>query len=55
MSDSKDKRKIKVVEVSGNSFEMGFQYGAACPESRKMLDITYQVFGGRDKARDLAE
>lgn len=34
---------------------MGFQYGTACPEIRKMLDITYQVFGGRDKARELAE
>jgi len=55
MSGSKGKRKIKVVEVSGDSYEMGFQYGAACPEIRKMLDITYQVFGGKDKARMLAK
>jgi isopenicillin-N N-acyltransferase-like protein len=48
------KRKIKIVEVSGNSYEMGLQYGEACPEIRKMLDITYQVFGGKDKTRMLA-
>jgi isopenicillin-N N-acyltransferase-like protein len=54
MSGSKSKRKIKIVEVSGNSYEMGFQYGAACPEIRKMLDISYQVLGGEDKAKMLA-
>jgi isopenicillin-N N-acyltransferase-like protein len=54
MSGSEGKRKIKIVEVSGNSYEMGFQYGAACPEISKMIDITYQVFGGKDKAGILA-
>jgi isopenicillin-N N-acyltransferase-like protein len=54
MSGNKGKRKIKIFEVSGDSYEMGFQYGAACPEISKMLDITYQVFGGKDKARMLA-
>jgi isopenicillin-N N-acyltransferase-like protein len=54
VSFNKGKRKMKVVEVGGNPYEMGFQYGAACPEIRKMLDITYQVFGGKDKARMLA-
>jgi isopenicillin-N N-acyltransferase-like protein len=54
MSGGKGKRKVKVIEVSGNSFEMGFQYGVACPEITKMLDITYQVFGGKDKADILA-
>jgi isopenicillin-N N-acyltransferase-like protein len=55
VSGSKDKRKIKIVEVSGDSYEMGFQYGVACPEIGKMLDITYQVFGGKDKAGMLAD
>jgi isopenicillin-N N-acyltransferase-like protein len=54
MLENKGKRKIKVVEVNGSSYEMGFQYGTACPEIRKMLDTIYQVFGGRDKARMLA-
>jgi isopenicillin-N N-acyltransferase-like protein len=55
MSGSKGKRKIKVVEVSGSSYEMGFQYGTACPEIRKALDIAYQVFGGQDAVKRLAE
>jgi len=54
MFSSKGKRKIRIVEVSGNSYEMGFQYGAACPEISKMLDITCQVFGGKDKVGMLA-
>jgi isopenicillin-N N-acyltransferase-like protein len=54
MSGNKGKGKLKIIEVSGNSYEMGFQYGAACPEIRKMLDITYQVFVGKDKAGMLA-
>lgn len=55
MSDSKSQRKIKVIEVSGSSYEMGFQYGASCPEILKALDINYQVFGGRDTVKNLAD
>jgi isopenicillin-N N-acyltransferase-like protein len=55
MSVSKSKRKIKVVEVSGTSYEMGLQYGTACPEIHRALDIIYQVFGGREKVNKLAE
>jgi isopenicillin-N N-acyltransferase-like protein len=51
MPDSKGKRKLKIVEVSGNHYEMGFQYGAACPEISEMLDMTCQFFGGPDKAK----
>jgi isopenicillin-N N-acyltransferase like protein len=55
MGNNKGQRKLKVVEVSGSNYEMGFQYGAACPEIHKMLDMTYQMFGGRDKSRGLLE
>ena len=55
MSGNKGKRKLKVIEISGNPYETGFQYGAACPEIRTMLDIIRQVFGGRDAVRELAE
>jgi isopenicillin-N N-acyltransferase-like protein len=51
MSVIKGKRKLKVVEVSGSSYDMGFQYGAACPEISEMLDMTCQLFGGHDKAK----
>ncbi|MGD1118446.1 MAG: C45 family peptidase [Dehalococcoidales bacterium] len=51
----KGKRKLKVVEVSGTNYEMGFQYGAACLEIAKMLDMTCQFFGGRDKVNSLME
>lgn len=47
----KDKRKLKIVEVSGNPYEMGVQYGSACPEISRMLNMTHQMFGGPDKAR----
>jgi hypothetical protein len=40
MSDNKGERKIKVVDVGGTFYEMGFQYGTACPEIRKMVEIT---------------
>ncbi len=53
MSSSKERRQLKVVEVNGNPYEMGFQYGAACPEITGMLDMTYQLFGGRDKAQNI--
>jgi len=53
MTNNKGQRKLKVVEVSGSNYEMGFQYGAACPEIHKMLEMTYQMFGGREKAAGL--
>ncbi len=49
MVADKDKRRLKIVEVSGNHYEMGYQYGVACPEISKMVDMTHQMFGGRDK------
>jgi isopenicillin-N N-acyltransferase like protein len=52
---AKGKRKLKVVEVSGSNYEMGFQYGSACPEISTMLEMTRQLFGGREKARELME
>jgi isopenicillin-N N-acyltransferase-like protein len=55
MAGDKGKRKLKVVEVSGSPYEMGFQYGTACPEIRNILEITSRVFGGRDTVRKLAE
>lgn len=55
VTSPKEPRKIKIVEVSGNPYEMGFQYGKACPEIGKMLDITCQTMGGRDAANALAE
>ena len=55
MSNNKHKGKIKLVEVSGSSYEMGFQYGTACPEINKALDIAYQVFGGQDTFKKLTE
>ena len=54
MPGSKGKRKLKIVDVSGSYFEMGRQYGAACPEIARMVDITHQLFGGREQAADLA-
>ena len=53
ISGSKGKRKLKIVEVSGNPYEMGFQYDTACPEISEMLDMTCQLFGGPDKAKAL--
>jgi len=55
MAAGKSKRKIKVIEVSGSPYEMGFQYGAACQEIRRALDINYQVFGGPEAVKKLAE
>jgi len=39
-TENKSQRSIRRVEVSGTPYEMGFQYGAACPEIGKMFDIT---------------
>jgi isopenicillin-N N-acyltransferase-like protein len=56
MNNSKNKRRIKVIETSGSYYDMGFQYGAACPEEiNKMLDITTNVFGGRKETIALAQ
>jgi isopenicillin-N N-acyltransferase like protein len=53
MAENKVKRKLKIVEVGGTPYEMGFQYGAACPEISRMLDMTYRLFGGRDVVTSL--
>ena len=45
MSNTKLQRKLREIEVSGSPYEMGFQYGSACPEIRKMLDLAYKEFG----------
>jgi len=56
MNNSKNKRRVKVVEVSGSYYDMGFQYGTACPEEiNKMLGITSNTFGGRKEIIALAE
>jgi isopenicillin-N N-acyltransferase-like protein len=39
----KEKRTIKIVEVSGTYFEMGLQYGTACPEIKQMVQIMCQL------------
>jgi isopenicillin-N N-acyltransferase-like protein len=54
MSDNKGKRMLKVIEISGDPYEMGFQYGVACPEIRTMLQNTYHGFGGKDNAGTIA-
>jgi isopenicillin-N N-acyltransferase-like protein len=41
---------LKMVEVGGSPYDMGFQYGATCPEIREMLAETRRMFGGPDKA-----
>ena len=55
MSDRKNMGNLKVVDVSGSYYEMGFQYGKACPEISGMLDMTYQLFGGRNKTKSILE
>ena len=49
MTERKKSVKLKIVEVSGSHYEMGFQYGKACPEIPDMLVMTYGLFGGREK------
>ena len=34
---AKVKRELKLIEVGGTPFQIGFQYGEACPEIKKML------------------
>jgi len=55
MTELKEKRTLKVVEVSGSHYEMGFQYGKACPEISEMLELTHQLFGGKDNANDIQD
>jgi isopenicillin-N N-acyltransferase-like protein len=43
MSGEKKQRKLKIVEMSGTYFEMGLQYGEACPEIRPMVQIMNQL------------
>ncbi len=45
MSKINSQRRVRQVEVSGTPYEMGFQYGAACPEIGKMFDITCEALG----------
>lgn len=42
--NTRGKRKLKVVEVAGSPYEMGFQYGAACPEIRKTVETNREVY-----------
>jgi isopenicillin-N N-acyltransferase like protein len=55
MTDNKAQRKIKVIEVGGSSYEMGFQYGAACPQIHQALEINHQIFGGQSEFKKSAE
>lgn len=43
MGSEKGKRTLKIVEVSGTYFEMGLQYGMACPEIKQMVQIMCQL------------
>ncbi len=47
----KSRRRVKQVEVSGTPYEMGFQYGSACPEIGKMFDTTCRAL---ELERDVA-
>ena len=42
VAKNKSQRRVKQVEVRGAPYEMGFQYGAACPEIGKMFHTTCQ-------------
>ncbi|HEY96026.1 MAG TPA: hypothetical protein G4O15_13930 [Dehalococcoidia bacterium] len=55
MSDIKNKGKIKIVDVGGSHYEMGFQYGKTCPEISGMLDLTYRIYGGKDEIQSIVE
>jgi isopenicillin-N N-acyltransferase-like protein len=55
MSDREKKGTLKIVDVSGSNYEMGVQYGKACPEISGMLDMTCQLFGGIDKTKSILE
>jgi isopenicillin-N N-acyltransferase like protein len=55
MSDKGNKRTLKIVDVNGSHYEMGFQYGKACPEISGMLDMTCQLYGGQDKVNSILD
>ncbi len=48
-------KRIRVIEAEGSPYEIGFQYGKACPEISQILDITYQLFGGKEQAKATAQ
>jgi isopenicillin-N N-acyltransferase like protein len=52
---NKGKRKLKIVEAGGGHYDMGFQYGSACPEIAHMRDMTFQLFGGGEEVNNLKE
>ena len=51
----KDKRKLKIVEVAGSHYEMGFQYGKACPEIRKTVATNREVYEAGNAVKGLSE
>jgi isopenicillin-N N-acyltransferase-like protein len=53
--DSKGTKKLKIIEVSGSNYEMGYQYGSACPQIRKVLDGVRQTLGGTEKTRAIIQ
>ena len=55
MTDSKEIKPLRVIEVRGSHYDMGFQYGSACPDIRKTLDGIHQMFGGADKIREVKQ
>ncbi|UCC16774.1 MAG: hypothetical protein JSU58_10495 [Dehalococcoidales bacterium] len=55
MSDREKKGKLKIVDVSGSHYEMGFQYGKNCPEITGTLELTYRIYGGRDKIQNIVD
>jgi isopenicillin-N N-acyltransferase-like protein len=49
MSQTKGKKKVRLIDVSGTFFEMGSQYGAACAKEIKQLSETnLKRVGGRE-------
>jgi isopenicillin-N N-acyltransferase-like protein len=53
--NTKGTKKLKIVEVSGSHYEMGFQYGKACPEISGMLNMTCQLYGGQDRVTSILD
>lgn len=55
MNELKEKRTLKVVEVGGSHYDMGFQYGKACPEISEMLELTRHLYGGMENIKNIQE
>ncbi|MBN2238428.1 MAG: hypothetical protein JW712_01535 [Dehalococcoidales bacterium] len=55
MNGNKARNMLKTVEAGGSHYEMGYQYGQACPEISKMLELTSQLFGGWEKTNDILD